>query len=323
MVLRGTDDEGQPRDVVKVCDFGIAKFVEDRGAPNTGDEKLTKAGIIMGTPEYMSPEQCRGERLDVRSDLYSMGVILYQLLTRRLPFEEETPLATVLKQLNDAAPPPRTINPDADERLEAVCLKAMRKVREQRYQTAREMRADLRDVVGAWAPEAVSQTSLEDLPSQPTQSVADGPRVPSNKATKRWLGRQPPADEEAAWEGSATPTVDGDDAGEASLPASPREVGSTQRMPAREPREPQATQRMPAREPREPQATQRMKPREGTGPTGTAIMKAREGRGPRGTVLMKARGGGPASGRSRAWLIIAAVVGALALVLTAWALARR
>jgi serine/threonine-protein kinase len=87
MVLRGTDDEGQPRDVVKVCDFGIAKFIEDRGAPITGAERLTQQGIVVGTPEYMSPEQCRGDRLDVRSDLYSMGVILYQLVTGRVPFD--------------------------------------------------------------------------------------------------------------------------------------------------------------------------------------------------------------------------------------------
>jgi serine/threonine protein kinase len=330
MVLRGTDDEGEPRDVVKVCDFGIAKFIEDRGAPITGDEKLTQAGIVVGTPEYMSPEQCKAERLDVRSDLYSMGIILYQLLTGRVPFQADTALGIALKQLNEEAPPPRTFNPEVDERLEAVCVKAMKKKREQRYQTAREMRADLRAVVGTWAPEPLSQS---------TPIVVEGPGVPSVVPTNPWLTRQPPADEELEWEtAAAEPTPDIPAAAppppppppsspEASVIVTPEpEMASS--MDATEAaaseragrRAADRTQRMPARETRGPQGTQRMKAREERGPTGTVLMKAREGRGPTGTVLMKGRAAGTASGRS--WLVVAAVLGAIVLLAIACALTR-
>jgi serine/threonine-protein kinase len=319
MVLRGTDDEGQPRDVVKVCDFGIAKFIEDRGAPITGAERLTQQGIVVGTPEYMSPEQCRGDRLDVRSDLYSMGVILYQLVTGRVPFDGDTALGIVLKQLNEDAPAPRTLNPEVDERLEAICTKAMRKRCDQRYQTAREMRADLRAVVGTWAPEPLSQS----LPL-----VLDRPALDSVQPTKPWLTRQPPADEELEWE-AAAPSSSGEPA---PAPAGPSpepsvivtpEPGRTSSAVVDAPgnRRPDRTQRMPARAAPGPQVTQRMKAREERGPTGTVLMKAREGRGPTGTVMLKARAGAAAPGRARAWLIVVAVLGVLALA-AAWVLGR-
>ncbi|MDF2693491.1 MAG: Serine/threonine protein kinase PrkC, regulator of stationary phase, partial [Labilithrix sp.] len=94
MILDRKDDEGH--DIVKVCDFGIAKITEKDenappdAAPKTAGAKLTTAGVVVGTPEYMSPEQARGEKLDARSDLYSMGIILYQLLTGRTPFLADT-----------------------------------------------------------------------------------------------------------------------------------------------------------------------------------------------------------------------------------------
>ena len=172
MLMSGTDDEGRPRDVVKVCDFGIAKFTdapEDRSTG--GGQKLTTQGIVVGTPEYMSPEQGKGETLDARSDLYSMGVLLYQLLTGRLPFDAETALGIVLKHVTEEPLPPRKVNPAADARLEAICLKAMRKKREDRYQGAREMRVDLRVVVGSTDPLAHAQTA-KLAPLSPAGSVA-------------------------------------------------------------------------------------------------------------------------------------------------------
>src|SRR5450432_703181 len=99
MVMHGTDDEGHPKDVVKVCDFGIAKITArhtDLNQSQQGGPKLTTAGLVVGTPEYMSPEQGRGETLDARSDLYSIGVIMFQLMTGKLPFEAETALGVVL-----------------------------------------------------------------------------------------------------------------------------------------------------------------------------------------------------------------------------------
>src|SRR5580692_9404123 len=90
MILSGTDDDGRPKDIVKVCDFGIAKITDSRayrdGPGRTSDAPLTTAGLMIGTPEYMSPEQGSGQKLDARSDLYSVGVILFEMLTGKVPF---------------------------------------------------------------------------------------------------------------------------------------------------------------------------------------------------------------------------------------------
>jgi hypothetical protein len=180
MMLSGTDDEGHTSDVVKVCDFGIAKFTEQREAPATG-QKLTSQGIVVGTPEYMSPEQGKGEALDARSDLYAMGVILYQMLTGRVPFDAETAIGVVLKHVTEEPVPPRKINPQADERLEAVCLKAMRKKREDRYASARQMRQELRAVLGGTDPLAHAATqqlaSAASLAHAPTAVALDSSKV--------------------------------------------------------------------------------------------------------------------------------------------------
>jgi serine/threonine protein kinase len=152
MILPNADDLAQHRDIVKVCDFGIAKLNDPRAFQTEGGgagKALTTSGTLIGTPEYMSPEQARGDPLDARSDIYSVGVILYQMLTGRVPFTAENMLGVVLKHVTDEPAPPSSMRAGVHGRLEAICLRALRKKREDRYQTAREMRADLKKALGS------------------------------------------------------------------------------------------------------------------------------------------------------------------------------
>ncbi len=201
MIVRGKGDEGQPIDIVKVLDFGIAKIAET--GQQQGEEKArrhTTKGLVVGTPEYMSPEQARGESLDGRSDLYSVGVILYELLTGHVPFEGESPIGTVLKHISDAPAPPSSRNPDVDRRLEAICLKALAKTPSDRFQDAREMRLALRSTSG---PEpVVSSKDGGDL--LPLVKTAPALRVyDENKATLAGLtpvhSPQPPKRGRRTW----------------------------------------------------------------------------------------------------------------------------
>jgi serine/threonine-protein kinase len=132
--------EGQ----VILTDFGIAKIVS---ASN-----LTASGAMVGTPSYMAPEQGMGQPGDERSDIYSLGVMLYQLVLGRLPFDADTPLAVVLKHINDPLPLPKALNPDISDDLNRVILKSLAKDPNDRYQKVADMTADLRRAMGM-APE--------------------------------------------------------------------------------------------------------------------------------------------------------------------------
>lgn len=132
---------------VKVADFGIAKAVGDQ---------LTQTSSVLGSPHYFSPEQAHGRVVDERSDLYSLGVVLYELLTGRPPFEGDSPVAIALRHVNDEPVPPRSLVPGLAPRTDAVVLRAMAKSPFRRFQTAREMKLailDARDSVeGRVAP---------------------------------------------------------------------------------------------------------------------------------------------------------------------------
>jgi HAMP domain-containing protein/predicted Ser/Thr protein kinase len=124
----------EPSGVLKVMDFGIARL-----ANRSKDEGLTKEGMSIGTPDYMSPEQLSGKELDASSDLYSVGVVLFECLTRRLPFEADTTYSLIAKHLEQAPPDPRILNPGVPEALAQVILKAMAKEARDRYQSAAQM----------------------------------------------------------------------------------------------------------------------------------------------------------------------------------------
>lgn len=124
-----------------LTDFGIAQMVDAT--------TITESGGTLGTPAYMSPEQGRGERGDARSDIYALGVLLYQLTTGRVPFEADTPYAVILKHITAPLPPPRSIRPELPEAVERVILKALAKDPDDRYQAAGEMGRALRAAIEA------------------------------------------------------------------------------------------------------------------------------------------------------------------------------
>jgi serine/threonine-protein kinase len=124
----------EPNGFLKVMDFGIARLAN----PPKG-KGLTEAGTAIGTPDYMSPEQLSGLELDPRSDLYAAGVVLFECLTGRLPFEAETTWALVAKHLEEEPPDPRTTNPDVPGALAVVILKAMAKDPKKRFESASQM----------------------------------------------------------------------------------------------------------------------------------------------------------------------------------------
>ena len=133
----------QPDGSVKVMDFGIAR---------AGNSTMTQTGSVMGTAHYVSPEQAQGKELHATSDLYSLGIVLYEAATGELPFDADTPVAVALKQVNQQPPMPRTINPSMDPNLEAIIVKAMQKNPALRYGSANEMRKDLQAVARGQEP---------------------------------------------------------------------------------------------------------------------------------------------------------------------------
>jgi serine/threonine-protein kinase len=142
-------------DFVKVCDFGIAKIASERDGEGSA---ITMAGMVCGTPEYMSPEQARGDVLDGRSDLYAMAVILYQMVTGDVPFRAESALGVITKHLTEEpTPPSKRRNGDVPPALEAVILRGLRKDRNERFAGAADMRAALLEAVGMKRPSSSSQ----------------------------------------------------------------------------------------------------------------------------------------------------------------------
>ena len=145
---------------VKVADFGIACLAN---SANT----LTQEAL--GSVHYMSPEQARGDRTDARSDIYSAGVVLYEMLTGRLPFEGDNAVSVAIQHLSSVPLSPREINPDVPEALELICMKAMASDLEKRYASADEMLADLEEF--RKNPEVDLDFTIEDLHRETVRRV--------------------------------------------------------------------------------------------------------------------------------------------------------
>ncbi len=125
--------------LVKVADFGIARAITA-----STDDNLTQVGTVMGTATYFSPEQARGDAVDPRSDIYSLGCVLYELVVGRPPFSGESPVAIAYKQVHESPVPPRQVNSAVPPALEAIILKCLAKNPANRYPSAEDLRADLR-----------------------------------------------------------------------------------------------------------------------------------------------------------------------------------
>src|SRR5262249_6717239 len=172
-------DRRGERDFVKVCDFGIAKIQDAKSDGSSGT--ITMAGVVGGTPADMSTEQCGGEQLDGRSDLYAAGVILYQISTGQLPFTAESALGIVTKHLTETPVPPTQRAPQLgiDARLEGVILEAMQKDRERRPRTAFEMREQLEALLRG------RTGSQQRVPSEVARAmtITTGPTLPAPSPT--------------------------------------------------------------------------------------------------------------------------------------------
>src|SRR2546421_200406 len=150
------DSEGR----VKVTDFGIA-----RAGAST---QMTEAGSIVGTAQYLSPEQAKGTAVDQRSDIYSLGIVLYELLTGSVPFTGDTPVEIAMKHISETPAPPSSVRPDVPHDLDLVVTRALAKDPADRYQSAEEMDADLERVLRGAAIARETEESATQILSAPT-----------------------------------------------------------------------------------------------------------------------------------------------------------
>jgi len=171
-----------PDGTIKVMDFGIAR---------AGNTTMTQTGSVLGTAHYVSPEQAQGRPLSATSDLYSLGVVLYELTTGELPFNGDSPVAVALKQVNEEPVPPRAIDPDLPPSLEAVILRAMQKNPQDRYASAEEMRRELTRVASGRmveAPIAMGGGSADETSVMPAVATSGRVRaVPRKKNPWPWI----------------------------------------------------------------------------------------------------------------------------------------
>ena len=174
-LLAGDNGELPAYPAIKVLDFGLSRFMD---ADST---QLTRAGVIMGTPSYMSPEQAEGKPVDARTDVYGVGAVLFASLTGRAPYEADTLQALVMAVINQEPARPRAINPEIPENLELIVQRAMARVKEERYQTM----AELRFALEAYYERVITESEANSAPPRPmAASIVQDP-YDENVATAR------------------------------------------------------------------------------------------------------------------------------------------
>lgn len=202
VLVKSHDDDGVPFEQAKVCDFGLALL-------RTNDATHER---FAGTPVYMSPEQCRGDELDARTDVYACGVMLYELATGTVPFLSDKPIVVVNRHLTMPPPPLASVRSDVDPRLEEIVQKALRKSRDERYQSLLALRQDLKMLLRSLRPPPLaraatdSNTSLSNKRTSsvpPPRSSAPPPRrrssYPPDRASRDEVVEESPSARRAAW----------------------------------------------------------------------------------------------------------------------------
>ncbi|MYS79749.1 protein kinase domain-containing protein [Embleya scabrispora] len=213
---------------VKVMDFGIAR------AMHSAATTMTQTGMVMGTPQYLSPEQALGRTVDARSDLYSSGCLLYELLALRPPFNGDTPLSVVYQHVQDDPRPPSMMDPRVPPHLDAIALKALAKNPDDRYQTADEMRMDIRR---ALAGQQVSVVVPPRVPAQQrpefgswSQVAAGTAAASAHTGSAEATAAMPPLAGRTGT-GAAVPGQTANDGGTGPLPILPHEPPPKRKVP--------------------------------------------------------------------------------------------
>lgn len=160
-------------DWLLLADFGVAKIVESNAI-------ITSTGHVFGSPAYVSPEQAEGNPLDQRTDIYSLGVVLYQMVVGRVPYQDTNPMRVIFKHIHEPPPTPRSVRPDLPEAVEQVILTAMAKDPANRYNHAGELADALRQAVTLSA----QGVDLPVLPTVPQEKADEAPSIPSNQSMK-------------------------------------------------------------------------------------------------------------------------------------------
>lgn len=173
---------------VKVADFGIARAVTS--------STMTQTATILGSVHYFSPEQARGGAISTQSDIYSLGIVLFEMVTGQVPFTGETPVSVALKHLQEEMPSPRAINPEVSPLLESIIMRATAKETENRYPVITQMIADLNVAMSQSRDEQTRRLAKQDFPTQVLPKVSDqagslpkqSDKPSAGSKNKKWLG---------------------------------------------------------------------------------------------------------------------------------------